>query len=285
VSGQEHSVVVIGLPASGKTTYLAALWHLITADEVDTVLQFDSLGEGELSYLNAIASRWREARAQERTLNAGTKIVSMNLKNKDGRCIRVLFPDLPGEEFDAIWERRECSRSLSGNLNATSVMLFVHADGIRLPAWTADAAALNFAIGEPAGQDEVVPWVPSLAPTQVKLIDLLQVFGSGAFGVKLERLTIVLSAWDKVGLGNVLPEAYLAQYMPMLMQYLRSGQAATSWRIAGISAQGGDYDGSGGTAEEIERLRALDKASLRISVVGGCGAQQDLTEPLAWLIK
>ena len=35
----ERSIVIIGLPESGKTTFLAALWHLITERDVDTVLR------------------------------------------------------------------------------------------------------------------------------------------------------------------------------------------------------------------------------------------------------
>ncbi len=51
----ERSVVIIGLPASGKTTFLAALWHLVTARDVDTVLRFGTLRVGDAAHLNAIA--------------------------------------------------------------------------------------------------------------------------------------------------------------------------------------------------------------------------------------
>jgi type IV secretory pathway ATPase VirB11/archaellum biosynthesis ATPase len=34
----ERSVVIIGLPESGKTTFLAALWHLITERDVETMV-------------------------------------------------------------------------------------------------------------------------------------------------------------------------------------------------------------------------------------------------------
>ena len=63
----ERSVVIIGLPESGKTTFLGALWHLVTAREIDTVLRFHNLRSGDVGHLNAIAARWREARVQERT--------------------------------------------------------------------------------------------------------------------------------------------------------------------------------------------------------------------------
>ncbi|MGP1667590.1 MAG: TRAFAC clade GTPase domain-containing protein, partial [Rhodanobacter sp.] len=58
----ERSIVIIGFPESGKTTFLAALWHLITERDVATELRFHTLRSGEASHLNAIAARWRDAK-------------------------------------------------------------------------------------------------------------------------------------------------------------------------------------------------------------------------------
>ena len=52
-----HSVV--GLPHSGKTTFLAAIWHLINAGEMSTKLIVKEL-RGNTAYLNEIADRWRQ---------------------------------------------------------------------------------------------------------------------------------------------------------------------------------------------------------------------------------
>src|SRR5436309_7725049 len=100
----ERSVVIIGLPASGKTTFLAALWHLITARDVETRLRFGTLRVGDLAYLNAIAARWREAKVQDRTAVTGNRIVSMSLINPAEGAVRVTFPDVPGEGYLRMWE-------------------------------------------------------------------------------------------------------------------------------------------------------------------------------------
>src|SRR3546814_11164218 len=50
-----------------KTTYLAALWHVLTSDEVPSLLKLAALGRGSMKYLNAIAARWRDARSEEHT--------------------------------------------------------------------------------------------------------------------------------------------------------------------------------------------------------------------------
>lgn len=85
----ERSVVIIGLPASGKTTFLAALWHLVTARDVETVLRFGSLRVGAAAHLNEIAARWREAKVQDRTAMTGNRVVSMSLVDAVGEAVRV----------------------------------------------------------------------------------------------------------------------------------------------------------------------------------------------------
>ena len=62
----QRSVVIIGLPASGKTTFLAALWHLVTAREVPTVMQFRTLNAGN----GRISTRSRRAGATPRCRTA-----------------------------------------------------------------------------------------------------------------------------------------------------------------------------------------------------------------------
>lgn len=88
----EKSVVVMGLPGSGKTTFLAALWHVVTAEDVPTKLKFSHLAAGSQKHLNEIASRWRDAQQQDRTFLLGLKMVQMNLKDNDGDQINVTFP-------------------------------------------------------------------------------------------------------------------------------------------------------------------------------------------------
>ena len=53
----DATVVVLGLPASGKTTYLAALWHSLTSRKVNGRYKLVELLAGNGDYLKTIASR------------------------------------------------------------------------------------------------------------------------------------------------------------------------------------------------------------------------------------
>jgi hypothetical protein len=286
---QERSIVICGLPESGKTTFLAALWHLVTARDLPTTLTFESLRDGDSSYLNEIASRWRSAKVQERTNLGPPTVVSMNLLDKAGTPLRLTFPDLSGESYRRMWEERECDRDVAAILKGrTGVLLFVHADRIQPPQWVVDLASLSRRLGLPVEPGKPIPWHARFAPTQVQVVELLQFLRAAPLGVGPRRLAIVLSAWDKVAPEGRTPSVLLAERMPLLHQYLRSMENEQPWRVFGVSAQGGDYEPLPGapttwSPERVEALRQLDQPSRRIQLVQEAAVSHDLTEPVAWL--
>ena len=282
----ERSIVVMGLPASGKTTYLAALWHLVTSGEVETTLRFGGLSAGKSEHLNAIAERWRDAMVQERTLLGGNRVVSMNLVDAAGQSVRVTFPDLPGEAYQRMWEDRDCEAGVANVLRNGDVLLFVHADTIRAPFWVVRETVLSRAMGLEGAEGEPREWKPSFAPTQVQLVDFLQLLRTDPLDVGPRRVAVMLSAWDRAREERLKPAAYLEAKLPLLDQYLRGGADGWICRVYGVSAQGGEYDraGEGDGEEEAEQLRLLDQPSTRIEVVGVGGGGHDLTEPLRWLM-
>jgi hypothetical protein len=281
----QRSIVILGLPGSGKTTFLAALWHLVTARDIDTVLRFHSLRDGDVSHLNALAKRWRLARRQRRTVLGEEQVVSMNLLGASEMPVRLTFPDLSGEAFRHIWEDRSCDPTVSEILTeGDTVLLFVHADAIDLPLWVVDITAQSHKIGLPVEEGPVVDWHPRLAPTQVQLVDLLQLLRQPPLDRGPRRLAVMLSAWDKVVAEGLVPEAYLRKKLPLLDQYLRQKADGWMWRVYGLSAQGGEYDDDTEVLAEAEELRAIDRPSTRIQLVDYDRISHDLTDPVAWLM-
>jgi len=283
-----RSIVIVGLPESGKTTFLAALWHVITAREVPTRLAFHNLRVGSVSHLNDIAARWRDAKEQDRTAIGGNRFVSMNLLDADGEPIEITFPDVAGEAYRQMWEERDYTPEIEEYLKALGVLLFIHADTIRAPSWIVDEVALCKALGLPFEEGQVISWHPRLSPTQVPLVDFLQLLRRPPFDIGPRRLALMLSAWDKARDDGLTPEVYLKTKLPLLNQYLTLGLDEWTWRVYGLSAQGGDYDSTDvrvAKKDDAANLRNLDRPSERIQVVGYGGAIHDLTEPLAWLTE
>lgn len=281
-----RDIVVLGLPGSGKTTFLAALWHLLTSSEIDMRLRLVKLKAGEATHLNEIAARWRKAQAQERTFHSGDRIVTMTLGSEASSEFLLSFPDLAGESFQQMWEVRECSAAVAASLRSNGVLMFIHADKIKAPGWIVDDAEQIKALGLEVEAGKPVSWSPRFAPTQVQVVDILQSLQSEPLAAGPRRLSVILSAWDKAAADGKEPEAYLAEYLPLLQQYLQHG-LDRSWevKVFGVSAQGGNYDEHGKpTKDEAQRMREMDVPSKRISVVSRDGLSHDLTEPLYWLL-
>ena len=73
----DRSIVICGLPGSGKTTFLAALWHVVVQRaDPNARLKFDSLKDGDHTHLNAITRRWQQAKEQIHTETASGKLVA-----------------------------------------------------------------------------------------------------------------------------------------------------------------------------------------------------------------
>jgi len=287
----DRSIVICGFPESGKTTYLAALWHLITARTHPTALRFRSLLAGDSTHLNALAKRWRDGLTQIRTDIKTDQLVSMNLADANEHALRLTVPDLSGESYRVMFEDRECSTSLASILTGgEGLLFFVHADRIKAPHLVIDVAAQSTALGAAIPGGQVVPWSPSMAPTQIRVVDLLQMLTLHPLSVKYRRVVIILSAWDKVADEGRTPAEFLRERLPLLDQYLRSEADAWEWRVYGVSAQGADYEKenqplTSTQQAKLEELRGLDEPSERIKVIFEGSESSDLTEPIAWLIS
>ena len=275
-----HSITICGLPGSGKTTFLAALWHLVTAqDNTPTQLHFKNIN-GDNKHLNLITRKWRNAETQEHTVFGSKEIVKMNLTNGISEEITLCFPDLSGEIFSRLWENRDCDEELQTILSESSgILLFVHADHIRKPQWILEITSLSKEIGIQQKKTKETDWHPRLAPTQVKLVDILQLLRSDPLRIPAKKLAIMLSAWDKVSVEMLTPNNFLKQHLPLLYQYLSSSSEWLQSRIYGISAQGGDYN------TQAQSLREQDTPSERIQLIYNDSKTHDITEPLVWLME
>lgn len=299
---RDVSISIIGLPGSGKTTFLAALWELVTENRATKVLRFHSIGDNDQTYLRKIVKVWRSAKEQARTRLTGLSAVRMNLRNEAGDVVHVAMPDAPGEDFRAMWEERELGRVLGESLATGNIMLLLNGNKVKAPAWVTERTAQREATGRQKVEATPEEWDPKFAPTQVQLVDLLQQISHAPVGHAGRRIVVMISAWDKAEGEGLTPEEFLTQKLPLLAQYLDAGRDGWTSRVYGVSAQGGEYDGNADNAEaddaetpagkpkvakgkDAERLREVDVPADRIRLVFGDKESSDLTEPLQWLMN
>ena len=287
-------LVVCGLPSSGKTTFLAALWHLVQSQEIETSLRSKSLVFGDYEYVNSIRKKWQKGQKQERTVGSAQRI-GLDLESESGNDARLVFLDHSGETFDRLWETRACSYSIADQLrDREGILLFVRSEGMKAPVPLFNMLRLEEAVRDALPGESGVgartaseerEWSEADAPDQVKVVDLLQTLCRELKMPRQEKLAIIVSAWDRVQ-GNDSAEEFVAQRLPMLAQYLRCGDHNFEYRFYGVSAQGGEYveeAHDGDLPSGLAELLTLEQASTRILILDGDEQHHDLTIPIQWL--
>ena len=269
--------LVFGFQSSGKTTFAAALWHLLDSRETETAL---SKGKhvGDYRYLEEIAQAWCEGWQVERTKAEQVESIRINLLHPGTGSELVLeFTDLSGEKFEKAFATRLCVPTLVNLVKeASGILLFVTADRL-----IDDVTILE---AFPEEEEEAVPEdAPGEEiPLQVQIVDLLQALRLPPFAKRPVRIAVIVSAWDLTTESSA--QNWLAQKMPLLDQYLKHGIGPAEARVYGVSAQGGQISKKGqAPGPDRDRLLALDRPSERIKIVGPDVRDHDLTGPLLWL--
>ncbi|QSF53562.1 hypothetical protein [Brevundimonas fontaquae] len=276
--------VILGLPESGKTTFLAALWHLMESEETDIGLVVDRV-EGDQKYLNDIAAKWRTYQPVGRTSQVGDTDVSILVRNTaTNETGELSFPDLAGEAFDRQIEDRRITPSYLTNFDGDDgVLLFIKVDRVDEEM---SIAEMNELVGAPAegGADkdasvdpDEVEWGPKLILNQARIVQILTDLLDRPFAVRPRRLAVILSAWD-VLLNPPAPEDWLASNMPLVHQFLTCNRSMFETQVYGVSAQGLDLEKG-----DVSKMPHLT-ASKRITMVGNGARIHDLTAPLTWLM-
>jgi len=278
----ERTISIVGLPGSGKTTFLAALWDGVSRPVSPDQLTLESLPE-ERKYLTEIHERWLSCKPTPYTRQGqGVTSLRLSLRAGDQPPFELVIPDIAGEAFNELWEKRSWSDGLRDiSAAAGGLLVFIHAGDIVTMHPLVIEAELPAEHATEAEEDAEapIPWDPATAPTQIKVIDLIQSI-TGLHGPSTPPLAIVLSAWDTAESEGVEPAEFLAMKMPMLAQYLKAN-SRMEHHIFGLSAQGGDVEAD----DEAERLRKIAPPAARVKVVDGSSASSEIARPLSWLLE
>lgn len=278
------SILFIGLPGSGKTTFLAALWHVLNDPSSATSLKLTKLS-GDRTYLNQITREWRECSQVPRTNLQAEQVAVLHLEGEGFGAFELVIPDLAGEAFKQQLTDRRMSRHHDAFVQeATGVMLFLHPD-VQKGTQLTVARRLEAELSSSHAEEPMEPnpgadnaWSPELLPTQTKLVELLQFLRERA--QRKLRVAVVVSAWDLVDRFGP-PGEFVARELPLLQQFLEANDDLFAYSVFGVSAQGGDITDE----TEKQTLLELDDALKRIKVRQENETGRDITKPIAWLLE
>lgn len=270
----EKNCFIMGFPSAGKTTYLAALWHLLFNGDITQASPYKISSMGDAHYLTQISTTWVNVQPINRTLLEDQKeSLSINVERKeDGQKLKLILPDLSGETFSNIYEKKKISNSLYGAIQtADTVLLFVNVETINNISLISklDPSIAGSVDTKPIERDK------KLDPIAIKLIELLQIVNKIKQDNRV-RLALMLSAWDMID-EDVLPEDYVKEHMKILWQFLNVNKKYFDVRYWGVSAQGGSIENE----SDQEKLRDISEPIDRIQIVNQNGNKSnDITLPI-----
>ncbi len=285
----ERRYPVVGLPDTGKSTFLAALWHAVNAGEHECAMELAETPV-DASHLNTLVKVWQECRRQARTSTAQLRLSTVRLRSKaSGDVFALTFPDAAGEEFERYVATRSCEPEfLESFRDCEGLLLFVTADrrwdDISVREEQIFTQAAGGAENPKPEERKPGPWSMKELPEQVKLVELLQFFNEAPFSRMQRRVAIVVSAWDVLDAlpPPKSPRRWLAEVMPLLWQYFVNSGDLFEWEVFGVSAQGGAFDDQV-TREALaarmprERLRCVQGDAVAHSA--------DVSRVVAWLAE
>jgi hypothetical protein len=298
-----NRVVIAGLPSTGKTTYLALMYHALVEGRADGMC----LGryDDDREYITEISDALLGGQIADQTLMDDEREVTLSLMC-DGQDFLLTIPDLSGETWEHALVHRRWSLSLdAGVVGATGFIVFVHSEDVNIgttivevgqaaaallddddiggesdtDAAVVDAAADTHAEevggGENGGDDDEEAHCKQL--TQVSLVELIQFFASRS--PRPIRVSVVISAWD-LQPEPLSPQKWMTKNASLLAQYLAVNDDEVEGKVFGVSAQGGSF------ADQKVRDELLNEDPItRAHAHAADGTTAGIAAPLRWVLR
>ncbi len=276
-----RSIVLLGGPDSGKTNYIGRLWRALDnrtgalhaakqPEDINFVLEVaDHLFQGSF----APRSEHSDARRDFEVVVAATS---------GGPRSRVVVPDISGELWrKAVIDGEIAAEWMNELQQSNAALLFVRVGSdqdVRPLDWVTSRSMLEKLGGE---EDQGLP-------TQVMLCELirfLEVSLAKRADGGLPRLSVVVSAWDRVDAGKFKqgPLAYLEREYPIVAGKLADTEDLDA-RIFGLSVVGGDLKNDMEFKQTYLTAGLDENGWVAVSDGKGWRKDPDVTLPIAWAV-
>lgn len=288
---KQKKCLIAGLPESGKSTYLGALWHTINyhKDKDGMALKATTNNPPEnVEQLMTLSTKWVNVEDMDRTYGDVPDSISFNLT--DGTEEFTLeVPDFRGESIRQIVTMNH-PKAFDEWIEKGDTLLYMISDvkaGVFADDYQEDENEVT------AGNDEIPEFdIKKMTPAALNMLILRYLAEKCSF----RKVVICLSVWDEVvkdGDG-INPKTYLKEQSPALYNFIEYHFQPVSYY--GLSAQGEAYeyepylDEDGNEQKKVtaackKRLQEKTMKGERAFVVAETKPNYDITLPIASLLK
>lgn len=277
--------MIAGLPSSGKSTYIGALWYcLMHPEKIEGIkLVADKMNlADDLTVLNRLSDAYKSMKLIDRNYSDKNETVLINLKVEDTDTrLQVEVPDFLGENFRDLVEMKE-SELVSEWLKDTDTLVYFMNE-VTPPEFEDDHGPEDDESPMPAKE---VPQfsIKTISAVAMNIMVLKCLLSKKSF----KKVVIVLSWWDQKtnnGTTKNNPQEYLKDNSPALFNFIQ--HHISNFEIIGLSAQGQEYPKEDQENYEVAKkeIKAKMRAGKRSFVEIGDEIIHDLSLPLYLLIK
>jgi hypothetical protein len=267
-----RSVVLLGLPQTAKTSFVAALWQLMQ-DPFEPDLREVNV-TGDRVYLQEIGERLAALQPPKRTDSSSDESLSLRVQLGSSDPVELHIPDVSGESTRTLVEDRFWNPVLKAAVRgACGLMLFVHPGELSSPVHASFPALVLGSSDDATGQEQI--FTTRRACTPAKLIDLLE-NAVPLIDHEPVRLALVVSAWDTV-VGKPTPREWLEQELPAVLSMAELDDRFAV-EVFGISAQGGRFPDDEAELLKVHSVRERSYAR------DGDGRDIPFWRPLEWIL-
>ena len=277
--------MIAGLPGSGKSTYIGALWYcLMHPDNIEGIkLVADKMNlADDLTVLNRLSDAYKNMKLIDRNYSDQNETVLINLKVADSDTrLQVEVPDFLGENFRDLVELKE-SELVSEWLKDTDTLVYFMNE-VTPPEFEDDHGPEDDESPMPA--KDVPPFsIKTISAVAMNIMVLKCLLSKKTF----EKVVIVLSWWDKNTANGEVPnnpQTYLKENSPALFNFIQ--HHIPNFEIIGLSAQGLEYpkEDQGNYEATKKEIKAKTREGKRSFIEIGDEILHDLSLPLYLLIK
>lgn len=252
---------IIGMPCSGKTTYLAMLINMLIDSSGTTKFykKIEDMPEG-YEYFESLGRQLLEGKELARTRISVYNRICIPLWDFTGKKYLLDVPDISGEIFrDLIKDRRITKKIVRRISESECLLFFINYYNMSWEKIIPLQKKKNSNTNEKELLDSNLE--DRREVNQSEIVELLQTL----LDLKLNKpyIRFVLSAWDKVEKEkgeNILPEKFVKEVFPLLYQFVKTNSKYLKAEYWGISAQGGDFQ----DPKDIERIKKEEYNAIKV---------------------
>lgn len=278
---------MIGLPSSGKTTFLAAFTYMLLeqTEAVELHMNPGEKQEGLTDEFRKQIDKWTNFEPLDHTGVGQEHRMKYTLCDVENMRYILEVPDSSGETFDAILEDRYIEDDIKAEWNrAEEILFFLHLDRMDIGDKEELLTEMPKNIQEFLAQKEKSKGEkeeskngkgkskekPPMLHGQFAVVELLQILCDVCEGQL--KIKFILSAWDRIEKniekkGTLIPEDIFSDRMPFVYQFINSNRDSLLVQFWGVSAQGSDLTDE----EEIEQMSYAVEPMERVKVVDPMG--------------